>query len=251
MKTETKKEQKTTINVVEHSVFEGDMKTNIISSIEMADIVSSMFGPAFSDYYGCNIRVNDGHATPVVAISMPFGALYVDLYFKDRGAATGGAMKNIELRGAPKTNGDGSKPSLSDRFFQVNSTNNCTNTGRVYNVTKETYEALEEFMINGRNTRWAEHTQEIASSMSIIGSKEEVVVCISGLDLNKIITKIYGDVTDNGRYEYVATPSTLIPNKGREFIMQVCQLNKDIVSKIQHEMGIFTPNNPQFHQYNN
>lgn len=241
IKTEGTKAEKATIEVVEHPKFEGDMKTNIISSIDMAEIISSFFAPAFSDYYGCNVRINDGRANPAIANSMPIGAIYVDLYFKDQGNAAEGAWKNIVPRGQ-STDG---RTDLGARFLRVNG---AANNGRAYEVTKETYEALDEFtFVNGR-TRWNEHTQEIVTPMSVYG-KEEVVVCISGLSLNKIITKIYGDITDEGRFEYIANPSTIIPTKTSEFIMQVSQLDLAAVRNLQKALGVYNANAPQFHQY--
>ena len=256
MKAETAKHQKTTIVVAEHTPFEGDMKTNLVSSIEMAEIVSSLFSPAFADYYGCNIRINNGNTTgvnPIVVNSLPLGAIYVDVYFKDRGRNSSKAIKNLELRGQVKTDntdGEDDKNSthMAARFFAVNSVNNGANNGRVYDVTADTYEALEEFMFV-RNVRWNDHTQEISANMGVIGSKEEAVVCISGLSLDKILTKIYGNKTEEGEFEYVATPSTMIPGRNNEFIMQVCQLNLAVVRKLHRDLGVNNPANPQFHVY--
>lgn len=237
----TTEQKKATIEVKQHAVFEGDMKTNIISSIDMAEIVSALFAPAFADYYGCKIRINDGYALPEVGNSMPAGALYVDLYFKDQGDVAEGsnAYKNIVARGSQTAGKD-----LGSRFMAVNGAGN----GRVYEVTKETYEMLEEFMPRAK-TRWNAHTQEMPTQMSLYG-KDEVVVCISGLDLNKIITKVYGAKTKEGRYEYIATPSTVIPAKTQEFIMQVVQLDLAAVRELQNTLGIYNASAPQFHQYN-
>ena len=249
MKAETAKHEKTAIVVAEHTAFEGDMKTNLVSSIEMAEIVSSLFSPAFADYYGCNIRINDG-SNPVALATVPNGAIYVDIYFKDRGRNTGKSIKNLELRGQVKKDNEEKKDgnNLAARFMAVNATNNGANNGRVYDVTKDTYEALDEFMF-ARNVRWIDHTQEISANMGVIGSKEEAVVCITGLSLDKILTKIYGNKTEEGEFEYVATPSTMIPGRNKEFIMQVCQLNLAVVRKLHRELGINNPANPQFHVY--
>lgn len=233
------------IEVLEHLAFEGDMKANITSTVDMAETISSLFAGLFSDYYGCKIRVNDGSATPCVATSMAPGALYVDLYFKDRGAAVDGSIKNILPKGA-KLDGEDEKVDLGSRFFKVSGENN----GRHYNVTPKTYEALEEFMVTGKKTRWAEHTQEIPNNMAVYGNKEEAVVCITGLDLNKIISKIYGEKTEDGIYEYIALPSTVIPGKLQEFIMFIVQLDLASVRKLQNSLGIYSGNNLQFHQYN-
>lgn len=242
VRTENTEQKKATIDIVEHADFEGDMKTNIVSSIDMAKIVSSLFAPAFSDYYGCNVRINDGRANPAIANSMPMGAIYVDLYFKDQGEAASGSWKNIVPKGK---NNDGRKD-LGARYLSVVGN---ANNGRAYDITKETYEALEEFTFTTGRVRWGDHTQEITTPMSVYG-KDEVVVCISGLSLNKIITKIYGDKTEDGRFEYIAHPSTMIPTQAQEFIMQVSQLDLRAVRHLQEALGIYASNAPQFHQYN-
>lgn len=237
--TETKKAK---IEIAENLPFEGDMKTNIVSSVDMADIVSSLFAPAFSDYYGCKININDGHGMPSVVNSMPYGTLYVDLYFKDQGTAENG-IKNIKPIGSKEEDG---RTDLGARFMRVNG---AFHNGRTYKVTDETYECLEDFVRTTGKIRWYERTQEIESNMSLYG-KSEAVVCISGIDLNRVITAIYGDRTKDGRYEYIATPSTIIPGKNQEFIMQVCQLDLSAVRDLQKSLGIYGANAPQFHAYN-
>lgn len=239
-KVKTEEKKKAFIEVVEHTEFKGDMKTNILSSIEMAKVVSSLFAPAFHDYYGCNVRINDGR-NPLIANTMPIGAIYVDLYFKDYGEAADGTWKNVIPRAQAVKGKD-----MGSRYLSV--VGNANNS-RAYEVTKETYEALEEFTFANGRIRWSDYTQEMTTQMSAYG-KDEVVVCISGLSLNKIITKIYGEKTEEGRFEYIAHPSTMIPSQAQEFIMQVSQLDLKTVRHLQEALGVFGNNAPQFHQYN-
>lgn len=242
LNTKVEKNQKTTIEMIDHVAFKGDMKTNIISSVDMADLISSLFAPVFSDYYGCKIRINDGTALPYVNTFMPLGSVYVDIFFKDQGNAVDGSIKNISLLGSNKEGGS----DLGARYHRVNG---AFRVGRAYEVSKETYEAIEEFMRPGTRTRWNECTQEKTTQMSIYG-KEEVVVCISGLDINKLVTKIYGFKNEDARYEYIATPSTIIPtSQSQEFIIQVSQLDLSAVRKLQNTLGIYGANAPMFHQY--
>ena len=239
LKVDNTEKTKASIEVTDHLEFKGDMKTDIISSIDMADVVSSLFAPAFADYYGCKICINNGR-NPTMAAKLPYGMLYVDLFFKDQGMATGKGWKNIQARNSSNNE----NLSMGDRFQMVNGTGNA----RAYNVTPQTYEALEEFMLSGSHTRWAEHTTETPISMSVYG-KNEIVVCISGLVLNKVITKIYGDKTADDRYEYDVTLSNLIPHKNDEFLIQVCQLSVSAVRNMERVMGIYSANSPQFHRY--
>ena len=244
LKVETKKSEKTVIEVAEHVAFEGDMKTNLVSTMDMSDIVNSLFTSAFSDYHGCDIRVNDGR-DPVLFNQSPVPkyGIYVTLYFKDHGT-NNKPIKNLKRRGTPEpkqsVDANGNKTNnLAARYAAVNETHNMNNNGRVYNITKETYEALEEFMFNtNNNIHWADYTREISSNMNIIGSKEEAMVSITGLSLDKILTKIYGSETDEGAFEYATSPSTAIPYQPNQFIIQVCQLNKETVRKLQRALNV-------------
>lgn len=243
LKAVKKNNEKACIDIENNLKFEGDMKTNIISTMDMADIISSLFSPVFSDYCGCRICVNDGKAVPAIRDSMPIGTLYVDLFFKDQGEASKGMWKNINLTG---TNDNGhARTDLGYRFQMVNGRQK---DGRMYDVTKATFEVLEEFMLTGSKTKWNSHVFEATTSMSVYG-KEEVVVCISGVNLNKIVTKIYGEKTEDGRYEYITSPSTVIPSKPQEFILQVCQLDLAAVRNLQNSLGIYSADAPQYHKF--
>lgn len=247
--TEVEERQPAKIEVVENEIFPGNMKMAYLSSIEMADIVSSLFAPSFSDYYGCKVCPPDNRN--VVAANEQPGQVYVDLYFKDMGTPSGG-WKNInpiaaDVPAKEKDDEDGVKrPNLSGRYKAYSNVNRAS--GRVYNVTRETYEALEEFMPRGNKTNWNEHTFETMNGMSIYG-KEEVVLCITGLNLNKIIGKIYGTKTNSGIFEYEVAPSTIIPHKNGAFIMQIAQLDVATVRKLQNELGIYNSGSNDFQVY--
>lgn len=245
--TNPEKKEKTTIKIVDHTPFTGDLKTNLVSSIDMAEVVSSLFGSAFADYYGCKICINNG-ANKFLFEAIPAGTIYVELYFKDRGNA-GGKIKNLAIRGQSNPNSE-SKNATAERVRAFMPVMNSQYNNRVYTVTRETYEALEEFMpVRTNAINWGAFTQEISTNMGIIGSKEEAVVCITGLSLDKILSKIYGADTEDGNFEYATSPATMIPAKANEFIMQVIQLNKEVVRKLQRDLGMNLPANSQFHVY--
>ena len=237
--------EKTTarIEVVDPIPFGGNMKSNLISTMEMAEIVSGLFGGVFRDYAGCKIRINDGRGLPAVTSTIAMGALYVDLYFKEQ--PNNGEGKRVNLITPTKKENNGEKESLSQRFTRVC----CTAPGRMYTVTKETYECLEEFVFAGIRPNWNNYTQEITAQTHPY-AKDEVFVVISGLDLNRIISKIYGTKTAEGRFEYRATPSTVIPNKADEFIITVSQLDLETINDLQTTLGIYMGNAPSFHPYN-
>ena len=83
MKIETTKNNKTSIEVTEVEEFQGDMKTSLRTSLDVAETVSALFGSIFNDFYGCNVRVNNGNNVnthPNVVHFVPAGMIYVDLY---------------------------------------------------------------------------------------------------------------------------------------------------------------------------
>ena len=235
------------INLPQNLEFAGDLKTQLITTIDMAELIGEMFSAVMPDYYGCRIRINDGridsgYPTSITS-TMEFGSLYVDLYLKD--SKGNSDHKNLKRNGETATTEKGEKPSLSSRFVSVVG----AQSNRAFTVTPETYEILEEFMPMGARTRWAEHTAEIFTQINAPYGQNEVVVVISGLSLNALITKLYGKKTEEGQFEYMATASTAIPYRSTEFIMQVAQLNADTVRKLQRTLGVYTPNT-SIHTYN-
>ena len=239
----TVQQDKAEINVKEHLPFPGDMKMDITSSIDLAELVSSLFAGVFSDYHGCNVRVNDG-SDPIVSSMLTPGKIYVDLYFEDHGKAESGKLKNIELPDMSKKDEEGRPLDFGYRFSKVNG----ASTGRVYNVTRETYESLSKF-VDVTNPRWNDRTRETTIASGPYG-KEKVVVSICGLSLDRIITEIYGSETEEGIFEYRTSVSTVIPMHPREFIVIIQRLDLSAVRKLQSDLGIYTPNMVGYHQYN-
>lgn len=238
-----KKEKKVSIKVLKHAEFKGDIKTDFTTTGKLAEEVSSLFASVFADYYGCKIGIVDGTQSP--AIDLPYGSFYVDLYFKDMGDMNKG-IKNLTPVGGKKS---GEKESLAERFARVNG---AAMSGKAYTVSKETYEALEPFTYTGRAQRWSARTLEFETPTSIYG-KSEVVVCIAGLSLNKIITAIYGGETEEGRYDYATCLQSIIPGTqntvNKQYLVSVVKLDLAMVRDLQKTMGTNTINPTDFYVY--
>lgn len=234
------------IKLPQNLEFVGDLKTQLISTVDMAELIGEMFSAVMPDYYGCRIRINDGridNGYPNITGTMEPGSLYVDLYLKD--SKGNSDHKNLKRNGVSTTEASAEKPSLSARYAEVVG----AQSNHAFTVTPETYEILEEFMPMRSRTHWANHTAEIFTQINAPYGQNEVVVVISGLSLNDLITKMYGKKTEDGQFEYMATAATAIPYRSTEFIMQVVQLNSDAVRKLQRTLGVFTPNTA-IHTYN-
>lgn len=134
--------------------------------------------------------------------------------------------------------------SLSERYMNMM---NNKNQGATFKILPHTYEMLEEFMPIGADTRWGVHTFETTSGMSMYNTREEIVVYVTGLDVDKILAKIYGSRDENGIYEYRCLPSTVIANRIDEFVVTVQQLDTNVVRTLSESIGVYRSNPSIFH----
>ena len=113
------------------------------------------------------------------------------------------------------------------------------NAGRIYDVTQETYEALDEFrFFPNRKTNWNYLTSEIVSNYGFSGTyNQEIVACITGLDLEKIINKIYGTRTEEGIFQYQAVPVQIVANVNGEYVIQITQLDMRKLDDMRKSLG--------------
>lgn len=253
------------IEVVEHQPFPEDFKTASMSTAQLADIISSFFKPVFSDYAGCRVCVYLGKtgngiaANPAAGkLNLPAGAVYVDLFFRDNAPGDGikslsvvGGHKDTFKKNTKKVSKDNPTENLTARIISQNRVANIASNGITYEVSDETYQMLEPFRFNQSNInpiRWADQKTEIFAPMHPNSSKHEAVVCISCLDVNAIVSAIYG--TDEGdkknKYAYTVSPTTPIP-LNNEYLVHIVQMDTDVISRTSAELGMNMVNNIGFH----
>ena len=187
------------IQVTKTEEFGNTFDTKVTTFEELTKTINGLFS-VFSDFAGCNIRV-PGQGNPVISdfdeSLKQTGMMYVDLYFKDMGEAPEGTIKNIIPVGSRKKDGN---LSMFERYKTVTVDNQ--QSSRAYTVTKETYECLEEFMIdNNAKNKWEKYTRE-SQQQNGLYAKDGIMVVISGLSLEKILGTIYGTKTKDARYIY-------------------------------------------------
>lgn len=242
---QTEEKKVTTIDVPENLEFDANVKSLFANTIELTKLVDSLFGPAMRDYVGCKISLNvDPRNMPAfVAAEIPMNKFYVTLYFKDRSNTNDKCpIKNVTLRSH-----QAGKSKLDSLMMMTGA-----NAGRTYNITDETYEALNEFkFFPARNSKsvWANLTSEITSNFGFSGSyNQEAVACITGLDLEKIISKVYGTRTEEGIFQYQAVPVQIVANVNGEYVVQITQLDMSKMDEMRRSLG-GPINRTEFHQY--
>lgn len=230
--------------------FESHTEGRITNTLDLKRLVNEMFGTSFNDYSGCNIYILDGAVNLPVDIMrfMSIGNLYVDLYFeKNNSKVRGGILDNLEAPSESNSN--------LERMRHV-----CQNNNRMWNLTKETKEALMEFLpgsnIKGFNPRWDLRAVEETVQNNAYSTQPTVCLHVIGLDLNSIIAKIYGtkenpdDDDSKVIYDYQCMPIAR-SNKGitygyqqigrPEFVVQILRNNLSIIGAMQDALGISNP----------
>lgn len=242
-KTEEQKKEPCRIELTQHEQFDNSVKTKFITSIELSQKISAMFGEVFSDYVGCKIKVNDGKDMRLNRYVGPQGNVYVELYFKDL-PETGKGIKSIHPR---NSSGDDKKNDLGRRLINTISAGSAC----AYSVNDDTYQALEEFVRpygfqnhgNVPPIMWSELTQEVQEVMNSYSmNKREVLVSISGLSLYNIIVKMFGTEVEGTKCEYqISVVSRILSkfNGGDEmYVFSISQLSNGTVRKLEEDLGI-------------
>lgn len=206
---------------IEQMEFGGTLKTELTTTLDLANLVNSIFKPIFHDYVGCVILPNQ------------FGqSLELSLFFKDKGVPTNGSVKN--LVNAVDANTRGASP--MDRIRNMN----IRNSNKVYSLTDETKEALSEFIFSrpGQNINWNQLVYEVAEQ-SFNGHQIYVKVC--GLDLLKILRKVYGK-RNNGSYnDYsinIIKPLMQVSNMDSNYLVSILQLDTKRVEELCKKIGM-------------
>lgn len=213
---------------VEPINFDCNTKTCYTNTVEVCETIDAMFSEVFHDYYGCKISINSGNMVGPVNREVPPNALYVSLYFKDRGNANGSAVKNIVRRNAEK-------PVNQYRALRMIS----TASGRMYDVTPDTTAALDEFrFFSGRRLdNWDCFITETVNSFGYGMPSEEGLVCITGLSLDAIINKIYGNRTEDGIFQYQVNVVQLLLNSRDEYVLHIVQLDVNRLEQLRRSLG--------------
>lgn len=187
------------IEVLETEKFEPLMSTQLITSHDLSRKINSLFQSVFKDYHGCKIMCNDGVSysrvissrvsDPAVTAGLnadgliadiPAGLLYLNLFFspsKDNDAP---------YRALEEIGQSGDMMSKLQRVYGYNS--------RRYVMTADAMELLTPYMPNPKRPNFGNHVFEI-TEQSMMG-QYDILVKVSGINLDKIISKMYGSDKD-------------------------------------------------------
>lgn len=262
---ETKKENEPiNIGVETPLEFKTHTEGQITTTRNLTDIINQLFASVLNDYAGCRIYAYDGgnnaipnslpNALPKeLTNNMFIGNLYVDLYFEKNHNNAGG-IDNLEL-----INKEGS--SSVERLSRV-----CGGgPSRVYNLNKDTKEALQEFIpgyvkgMKNFNPMWYYRIVEEAIPVNTFSGQYKSILRVMALDVDTIVGKIYGtkihpdDKDEPVKYDYHCLTIMRSMNRAtinymnsqnqnavinNEFVIQILRNDRSIISAMQEAIGL-------------
>lgn len=228
------------IVVEDHAPFVGDIKSNIMSSDDLADkLICPLFGGVWDDFYGCKIR-------PTTAADGIHSSIAVDIYFKEMPNADQERCAISRVGKAPTT---GNANDMTAKFMAMVAMN--ATPCQIYKVQDKVYEALSDFVPNNAPINWKGKTMEKTFQTNpYMNSREEVFVCIQGLDLNKVLSLVYGTRDEDGTYQYRADLVRPIPGETEKFIVNVQQIDVNTPNEIYRMLGVYVQGANNIHTYN-
>lgn len=207
---------------VEQQEFDGLLKTKLTTTTDVAKMVNRLFKPVFSDWEGCLVLPNNA------------GGFDTFLYFKENGVNDGNKLKALEHVVQSNTN----NLTMSQRIQNLN----LRYKNKTYELSRDAKDILKEFMPQEKNgkVKWnnfvVEKTQQEYNGYS-------VHVQITGVDIMKIIRKIYGAQVDGKRTDYtmkVERGIGVVNQQGlfANYLVTIMQLDVREVEKIAQSVGM-------------
>lgn len=205
--------------------FDGVLKSKISTTLDLCTTINELFKPIFVDYEGC------------VILPDSVGNLGLFLYFKDINRYPAeGQYKALQLLGQKKCN--------TTAMQRINNFNTRTRS-KTYELTDDCKDLLSEFMPNNKGKiNWNSFVVEQTQNE---GSMYSIYVRVAGLDLNKIIGKLYGRKNKAGNpVEYciqlknpVGYAGMMNPQLQNNYMVIIQQLDTNEVRELCKSMGLY------------
>lgn len=189
------------IEVTEPQKFDKLASTTLETTQRLAKRINKLFSTVFADYYGAVVSCAAGNGN-VNAQQM----FMVELHFKPVPAGAINPNDNRMRAFAPIDEAKG-----DDVVSGVKSVWNNFRTSAKYQMTKETAEVLSDFMLPNLNINpfdaktYDQYKAEYVDNSHF--GMAPAMVRVTGLDLTKLVKKIYGDKNADGkRVDYGVLP---------------------------------------------
>lgn len=201
--------------------FDGMLKTKLTTTTELAKMVNELFRGVFSDYEGCLILPNS------------MGGFDTTIYFRDKGIKDNriNALEHVVQQQAGRLD-------INQRINNLN----MRYKNKTYDLTKGCKEIFGEFMIPERNKKinWNRNVVEKTENSY---NGYTIYVQLNGVDIMKVIKKIYGSKVDGRRTDYsmkLERGIGIVNERGiyANYLVSIMQLDTREVEKIAQSVGM-------------
>lgn len=222
------KEEPFRIAIEEHMDFPNLLRGGLLTTFELMQYISEILTPAYKDYAGCH----------VIPIS---GKFDIRLFFKTPSVDNKAATSAFTLADNRPGN------NLIDRVSHLGN----RGSNRTYEITKHGKQGLAEFFYaEEKNINWNMVISEEADRQVTlpVNVAPQVYAVVSGLDINSIMRKIYGNKIDGEDVQYSVTPHKIIgigqqnsatPNAMQNWLLSVQAIALKELDKAQRAVGIY------------
>lgn len=237
------KREKAVLNIKEYEKFPNLVDCAYVNLVDVMESVSKLFSGIFKDFSGCMIKpYPQGPGFNVeLYFSMP-----VDAAILNSGLPS--AFEPITLNPQTKNN----SPILT-AYENMNIRANK----KIYNITDDGRDLLSEFFPNNLRKRqqdgfgepdWNKWTAEVPADNSFNAS---IYAIVRGLDLHRILSKIYGEKDENGQYyQYqvlpikpIASNPMFAPTQSNiDWLVSIQRLGMKELDKLARKAGLINSN---------
>ena len=211
--------EKLKIKVPTPKEFKGTIRSEYITTLELANDINALFKPLIGDYEGCTVMPD------------PYGQLVISLFLKDKGAP--GVGKALE----PIANGSSRGQGGMARIQNIN----AKFSAKTYQLTQDAKDVFEDFVIKPKNNKidWNKYAVEV-TEQSYGGYT--VYMKIINIDVTEILKAIYGVKDASGeRLQYQA--SIVRPINQSVFLLSIQRLNVSDAQALAEKVGVVSPMN--------
>lgn len=206
---------------IEPIEFDGLLKTKFTTTVELSKMVNEIFRPVFSDYEGCLILPNQA------------GGFDTVVYFCDKG------VKDERLKALRPVVQQGNQLNISQRINNINR----RFQNKTYELTEDAKDVFGEFIIKERNVNKIRWNQIVTEKAENNYNSCVIHVQLRGLDIMKIIKKIYGASVKGNRTDYsmklergigIANTAGFCAN----YLVSILQLDTKEVERVAQSVGM-------------
>lgn len=208
---------------VDQQEFDGVLKTKLTTTTDLAKMVNKLFKPVFVDYEGCLILPNQ------------MGGFDTTIYFRDKGVQDENKLSALQH----VVQAQGGNLSMSQRLQNIN----LRYKNKTYDLTRECKDVFKEFMITDKGSSKVNWSKYVVEKTEPSYNGYSIYVQLNGVDIMKIIKKIYGASIEGKRTDYnmrlerglgVVNGQGLFAN----YLVSIMQLDTREVEKIAQSVGM-------------